>query len=445
MRYSRRRFLHHSGATLAAASVAGLVPAALPSAARSRRRAAPSDTVVVAGIGVRNMGFGDLQHHLALPDVVCGGLCDVDERVLHERAAEVERLTGTRPRLYRDYRAMLDEADIDAVIVGTPDHWHCLQCVDACAAEKDVYVEKPLANSIAECDLMVAAARHYGRVVQVGQQQRSGAHWQEVVGLVQSGRLGRVGQVDVWGNFAYGRGSARVPDQPVPAGVDYDLWLGPAPERPFNPGRFHGNWRHTWDYGGGLMTDWGVHLLDIVLWAMQVEAAPRLVQAAGDIFYPDHTIETPDTLAVRYAFDDFVLGWSHNARLASGPYDRGYGIAFVGERGTLVVNRAGWELRAETTDEGPRTEPVPFQAGREGNHDLHAADFIASVKSREDPACPVEAGREAAVLAHLGNIAHRTGRRLVWDPARRRFEGDPEADAFVTPTYRAPWTLPTIG
>lgn len=434
MGYSRREFLQRSGQVLAAAG-----------AARHAGTAAASDTLVVGLIGCRGMGFFDLENHLKQPGVACGGLCDVDGRVLESRAADVERLTGQRPRLYRDFRRMLENPALDAVIIATPDHWHCLQAVYACEAGKDVYLEKPQANSVIESALIARAARKHRRVVQVGQQQRSGQHWQDVVDFVRSGELGLIRQVKVWANFDYAKGAERVPDEPAPPEVDYDLWLGPAPERPFNPGRFHGTWRFQWDYGGGLLTDWGVHLLDIPLWALEVEGAPRSVSAIGGIFaYPDRQIEAADTQAVLYEFDDFNLIWEHTAGIQSGPYDRNYGIAFVGSSGTLVVNRSGWEIFPEVEEGRYLMEALPLQRGSESNHEAHARNFIGCIKSREEPACPVEAGHLAAFYAHLGNLAYRTGSRLVWDAEAQRFAGNEAADAFLAPEYRDPWTLPRL-
>ena len=434
MPYSRREFVARSAAALASAPWIRI------------SSAPPSDTFVVGLIGCRSMGFGDLTNHLDQPNVVCGGLCDVDEEVLASRADDVEEMTGTRPRLYGDYRRLLDDPDVHAVIVGTPDHWHCLQMTDACAAGKDVYVEKPMANSVAELDAMTAAARQHGRVVQVGQQQRSGKHWRDVVDFVRSGRLGDVRQVKVWGFFDYGKGQPRVPDTPPPPHIDFDMWLGPAPEQPFNASRFHSVWRHQWDFGGGLLTDWGVHLLDMVVWAMQIDDPPRSVSATGGIYaYPDRAIETPDTLSVLYDMGEFTLTWEHVAGLGRGLYGRHYGIAFIGNDGTLVVNRAGWEVVAEESDGEVLMEPVPFVEGESSNHEAHAIDFIDAAKAGRDPVCPVEMGRDAAMLAHLGNIAYRTGSQLVWNEPERRFDGNEDTGSLIKPEYRRPWTYPTAG
>lgn len=405
--------------------------------------ASPNDTLHIGLIGARSMGYGDLAGHLRQPNVVCAGISDVDSVVLEERASDVEEMTGTRPRLFGDFRSLLEADDVDAVIVGTPDHWHCLQTVLAAEAGKDVYVEKPLANSVAECDAMADAVRRHGRIVQVGQQQRSGQAWQDVVSFVQSGKLGDIRQVKVWGFFDYGKGLPRVPNEPPPAHVDYDMWLGPAPDQPFNPSRFHSVWRHQWDFGGGLLTDWGVHLLDVVLWAMDVHSAPAAVSASGGIYaYPDRAIETPDTLSVLYDMGDYIVSYEHFAGLSKGYYDREYGIAFVGNNGTLVVNRSGWEVISEERDGELLMERVPFVQGIGSNHERHAISFIEAVRGGHDPNCTIEMGRDAAVFAHLGNIAYRTGSRLIWNADTRRFEGNAAANAFLRPEYRAPWSFP---
>lgn len=434
MPYSRRMFVKQSAAAAAGTALGPWI---------RRRSVPPSETLVVALIGCRNMGYGDLVNHLRQPEIVCGGLCDVDRMVLEDRASDVEEISGSRPPLFTDYRGVLDRSGVDAVIIGTPDHWHALQLVDACEAGKDVYVEKPMANSIHELDVMVAAAREHGRIVQVGQQQRSGRHWMDVVDFVRSGKLGEVRQVKIWGFFEYGKGAPRVPDEPPPPHVDFDMWLGPAPEQPFNPSRFHSDWRHQWDFGGGLLTDWGVHLIDIALWAMNVEGAPDSVSASGGIYtYSDRAIETPDTLSVLYDMGTYTMTWEHVAGLSKGPYGRSYGIAFIGNNGTLLVDRSGWEVVAEEREGEPLIEPVPFTRGQTSNHERHAADFVASVKSRTDPVCTVETGRLAAFYAHLGNVALRTDSELVWDDAAGRFAGNAAADALLRPSYRPPWEYP---
>ncbi|HMJ67680.1 MAG TPA: Gfo/Idh/MocA family oxidoreductase [Cyclobacteriaceae bacterium] len=433
---TRRKFLHQS-VSVAAASF--LSPLIVP---RLRAGVSQNDKITIALIGCNGMGWFNLTDHLKFPEVECGALCDVDENVLNKRSAELEKLTGKKPKLYRDYRQVLDDKSIDAVIVATPDHWHCLMAVNACEAGKDVYVEKPLANSIAECEAMLKAARKFKRVMQVGQQQRSGQHWQDIVGIVKSGKLGTIRKVKTWGYFPYGSASPKVPDSPTPAGVDYDMWLGPAPSHPFNKARFHGSWRFFWEQGGGLLTDWGVHLLDIPLLAMGV-SAPKSISSSGGIYaYPNNAIETADTQTVVYDFGNFLLEWDHVGGVSRGQYGRNYGVAFIGNNGTLVVNREGWEIIAEMDGDKPRMETTSLQPADNKDHEKHVRNFLDCLKSRQLPICDVEFGRNAAVLAHMGNISYRTGNKLWWDDTAKKFKGDEKANGLITPVYRAPWKMP---
>ncbi len=264
---------------------------------------------------------------------------------------DVLELQEKKPDLYKDYRKLLDRKDIDAVVIGTPDHWHCLQTVHACEAGKDVYVEKPLANSVTECHIMLKAARKHNRIVQVGQQQRSGLEWKAAMDFIKSGKLGKIRRVNIWANFDYGAGPEKVPDGPVPEGVDYDMWLGPAPLRPFNKSRFHGWWRMFWDYGGGLMSDWGVHLIDMPLWSFDVQSFPVSVVATGGIFaHRDRALEMADTQNVVYEMNDYLITWEHNGGLEIGPYDQPYGVAWIGTNGTLVADREHWRLFPESSE-----------------------------------------------------------------------------------------------
>lgn len=430
---TRRDFLRISASALAASVI---MPHSLKSQA-SVSKGAPSDQLRLALVGCRSMGWYDLTDLMNHPGMYCAALCDVDSKVLESKAAEAAKLWGNRPDTYTDYRRILERKDIDAVVIGTPDHWHCLIMTDACSAWKDVYVEKPAANSIAECDAMVAAQKRYGRVVQVGQQQRSSKLWHEMKRIVDSGELGHVGRVNVWANFAYAAIRSHAQDGPVPEGVDFDMWLGPAPKRSFNASRFHGSWRMFWDYGGGLVTDWGVHLLDMALWGMNVDGMPSKVMAVGDNHaYPDNFAETFDTLSVLYDYPGFLIQWS-NVAVESGPYGMNYGLEFKGTDGTLVVNREKMELY-------PQGGNRPVQQWKPSNNEHldHTSDFIDCVRSRRfDTACTIQNGALCAKTAHLGNIAAKTGVALTYDDARRTFHNK-AANRLITPTYRAPWKLP---
>jgi len=410
----------------------------------ARKKTLAGDKINIALIGCRNMGFGDLENALKQAGVECAALCDVDSNILAKRQADVAKLQGKAPLVYKDYRKLMENKDIDAVIIGTPDHWHCLPFIAACEAGKDIYVEKPLANSIAECGLMVEAARKYKRVVQVGQQQRSSDHFQKAMDLINVGKIGQLRKVNIWANFNYGIGAPIVPDEVVPAGVDYDMWLGPAPLRPFNITRFHGNWRMFWDYGGGLMTDWGVHLLDIALWAKNITELPLAVTAVGGNFASsDHAHETFDTLSVSYQMKEYTINWENTAGTQNGPYGIGYGLAFIGNDATLVINREQMELLPELVDGKAKVSAMPKQTGND-SHEEHMKNFIECIKTRKDPACSIENGRLVAMSAHMGNIALRTQSRLEWNERDKNFGQNKAANALITPRYRAPWQLPAV-
>jgi len=444
MSNTRRQFLASSTKLLAATSLAGMGPAAATSSFAATSRPSANDKVVLGLIGARGQGMANLRQALKQPGVECGALCDVDDSVLSERSAEVKKIQGKAPVAYKDFRRLLENKGIDAVIIGTPDHWHCYQMIAACEAGKDVYVEKPLANSIEECDLMVAAVRKYKKVVQVGQQQRSGDHWQAAMKLIKSGGLGDLRKTQVWANFNYGAGQPKVPDTPVPAGVDFDMWLGPAPERTFNKARFHGSWRMFWDYGGGLMTDWGVHLLDMALWAKAITALPLSVGASGGNFaFPDRAHETFDTQSVTYQLPDHNITWEHVAGTENGPWGRNYGLAFVGNDATLVIDRSSWDLYPESSGGKFKVPALPRQTGND-SHEAHLKNWLECLKTRKDPNCTIEMGRLAAVYTHMGNIALRTKSQLVWNEGSKNFGSNAAANALLVPSYRKPWTLPKV-
>ncbi len=395
-----------------------------------------NDTINVALIGCRSMGWADLCAMLQNPGVQLVALCDVDQAVLDARTADAEKNWGRRPDQYRDYRRLLERKDVDAVIIGTPDHWHCLIMTDACAAGKDVYVEKPAANSIGECDAMVRAQQYYGRIVQVGQQKHSAEHWKQLHEFIASGKLGHIGRVRIWANFTYVVLTNPTPDAEPPATLDYDMWLGPAPRRPYSLTR-NQSWRCFWDYGGGLMTDMGPHLLDMALWHMNVTEVPRRVSAVGGNFVnPDNKAETFDTLDVLYELPDFNIEWSNTA-ISTGPYGSINGLEFKGENGMLVTNYDWWEVIPQSG----RMEPMKVMA-TPGEHVVHTGNFLDCVRSRraDQLACPITHGALCAKYAHLGNIAARTGLSLCYDDQKHTFHNK-VADRLITRPYRKPWKM----
>ena len=404
-----------------------------------------SDKIHVGLIGCNGMGFSDLQAFLQNPEIECVALCDIDQEVLDRRASDTEKMTGKKVNhLYKDWRQLIDNKDIDVVIVGTPDHWHCLQMIAACEAGKDVYCEKPLGNSITECNLMVKAAKKYNRVVQVGQWQRSDPHWQDAMAFVHSGQLGKIRTVRVFSYQGWCPSIKVLPDEETPAGVDYDMWLGPAKKRPFNRNRYHFTFRWFWDYAGGLMTDWGVHLLDYALYGMNVTTPKSIMASGGKFGYPDDACETPDLLQAIYEFDGFTVLWDHAIGIDDGAYERNHGLGFVGENGTLVVDRGGWEVIPERVNGNARMEAVPLkQAYGGGGLNLHVKNHLECIK-RRDPNCnaSIEIGAHIAKFSQLGNIAYRTGEKLKWDGTH--FTNSKDANDYLTPHYRNPWKLPKI-
>jgi predicted dehydrogenase len=448
---SRRKFLRDSiglGATGAA-----FLGGTSTSASSSDQVAGANDRVRIALIGCGGMGRGDLRDFVKLPGVQCVALCDVDDAqaaVAQKEVLDADTVKQKPDLVTRDFRRVLDRKDVDAVVIGTPDHWHALPTILACQAGKDVYVEKPLSVSIGEGRAMVNAARKHNRVVQMGTQQRSATHYTDAVEYVKSGKLGRVRLVRAWAYLDWKGETPVLPDGPVPEGVDYDMWLGPAAARPFNKNRFHFTFRWYWDYSGGLMTDWGAHMIDIANWAMGIKAPSSAVSFGGKYGYPNDAMETPDTQQVVWAYPAFTMIWEHALGIGRGPEGREHGVAFVGEYGTLVIDRGGWEVYAETDRIDKRIREykrvgLPRQgSGNEDYHLKHVKNFIDCMKSRARPVSDVEIGHDSMIACHLGNMAQRLGRMVRWDPEKETVIGDPEAQKLVTRPYRAPWVLPKV-
>lgn len=447
MNKSRRKFIRNSSLFLMGSGASFAFPVEMIAAMRSR--VGPNDRIHVGLIGCKGMGFSDLLSMLKINEITVIALCDVDINVLAARTRELEKAGFKKPKGYGDYREMLDNKDIDVVIIGTPDHWHCLQLTDALQAGKDVYCEKPVANSIQECNLMLNQVATSDRMVQIGQWQRSQPHFVDAINFVHSGQLGEIRLSKAWAYQGWMEPIPPKPDGPAPDGVDYGMWLGPAPQRPFNPNRFHFNFRWFWDYAGGLMTDWGVHLIDYALYGMKA-ATPKSVMALGGKFaYPDDASETPDTLQTVYEYDGFSILWEHATGIDGGNYGRNHGIAFIGNNGTLVLDRGGWEVIPENDFQGwgkagtPRMERVPLQQNQGSGLDLHTVNFIEAVKSRDASGlnAPIQVGYDAALVCHLGNVAYKSGNRLYWDAEKGSFTEE-AANLHLKAEYHNGWELP---
>jgi predicted dehydrogenase len=426
-------------------------------------RAAASDRIAMALIGCGGMGRMDLADFQKNPDVEIRAVCDVDR----PRAEHARELAGGKPDVYGDYRRVLERKDIDAVIVATPDHWHPLITIHACEAGRDVYVEKPISHNVREGRLMVEAARRHNRVVQVGIQQRSGSHFQRAVKAVQDGRIGKVHFAQCWNhNTGSAEGMGFPPDQEPPAGLDWDLWLGPAPKVPYNPARR--NFRAWWDYAGGELTNWCVHLIDIVHWAIGQDTPLSVASSGGKYFVKDGR-DCPDTQEVLWEYPGNCLvrysTMEHNSFGPNGnpgwkPFGS-YGIMLQGTLGTLFVDRAGYEIIPQAMEH--RDEAAQYS--REAYDDLtgvgmyfnadgpnergttstqhrpHVRNFLDCVKSRQKPVGDIETGHRSTATCLIGNIALRTDQKLRWDGAAERFTNSAEANKLLTRHYREPWHL----
>lgn len=434
---NRRNFIKNTAATAAGLSLSSYFPA-------HGGILGANNKLVCGVIGVNGMGFADLRTFLSLADTECAALCDVDRNVLEKRVADVKKIQGKAPAAYSDFRKLLEHKGLDIIIIGTPDHWHTIPFVNAAELGYAIYCEKPIANSIEECNLMERAVKRYGITAQVGQWQRSDRHWQDAIRYVHSGELGKIRTVRAWSYQGWMKSVPVVPDSPVPEGVDYNFWLGPAPKKPFNKNRFHFNFRWFWDYAGGMMTDWGVHIIDYALYGMK-QYDPRSVMSLGGKFaYPEDATETPDTQQAIYEFNGFTLLWDHGIGIDGGYYGRSHGVGFVGNEGTLVVDRAGWEVIPEPKGGKPTLERIELIKGDGKGLENHMKNLIAAIKQGDKLNCPVEIGAGVARVCHLGNLAYKTGRRLYWDPSQRNFIEDKEANTLLKPYYREPWTLPRV-
>jgi predicted dehydrogenase len=425
-------------------------------AAGSRIGISASDKVQVGVIGYGRQGSWNTRDFMKQPEVSIAAVCDVYQPHLDKALADAKE-KGHTPDVYKDFRRILDRKDIDAVIISTPDHWHAYQTVAACDSGKDVYVEKPIATSIVEGRKMVDAARRNNRMVQVGTQQRSADHFQKVVELVRSGAIGKISEVRTWnvGN-QYPQGIGNPPDADPPADLDWEMWLGPAPRHQFNANRFgvspkwFSTFRWFWDYAGGMMCDWGVHWIDIVQWAMNVDG-PARVSAVGGKFGLQDNRETPDTLDVIYQYPDWVMMYSNRELNGRGPIisettgHKGGGITFHGTNGTLFVDRSGFEIIPERRRKSPDSQPEALMEGMvvKGveRHPEHVRNFLDCMKSRQRPISDIETGHTSTTACHLGNIAYRTGHAIQWDPKSERIQGDGEAGRFLNREYRKPWKI----
>ncbi len=421
-RLTRRDFLRTSARTAAGFGAAAL-PYFVPASALGQDGKDPaSERITMGFIGVGGMGGGHLGGMLGNKGVEVLAVCDVDE----ERREAARVRVGDHCAAYNDYRELLDRGDIDAVVISTPDHWHALPSIHACEAGKDVYCEKPLTLTIEEAQKMVEAVRRYARVFQTGSQQRSGREFRKACELVRSGRIGKVHTVRV--GIGGGPTSGWEPDRDPPPGLDWDMWLGPAPWVPYNPLRCHYNFRWFWDYSGGKMTDWGHHHNDIAQWGLNMDGSGPISAEGWGKFPTDGLYETATSFEVTFRYAD-------GTTLITG--SNGRGVKFEGPDGWVHVDRGFLE-----------TDPKELKDEQLGPGDVHLyespghqQDWLNCIKSRQRPICDIAIGASSVTVCHVANIAIRTGRKLQWDPVAHRFVDDEGANRWISKPYRAPWHL----
>ena len=419
--FDRRQWLGASVVYGLPLAFAGLKPLS------ARASQSPSEVIRIASIGTGGQGGSNMGHQLK--NIIA--VCDVDRRRLALASDRVQKSNGKAPISVGDYRRILDNKDIDAVIISTPDHWHARIAVDACEAGKHVYCEKPLTLTVREGRAIVNAARKHKRIVQTGSQQRSGKNFDIACALARGGALGKITTVEVGipdVNFA----GPPVPDSPAPAELDYDLWLGPAPKRPYNTKRVHYNFRFFWDYSGGQMTNFGAHHLDIAQWGLGMDnSGPELV--TGTVTYhPQNWYEVPMSSRIEYVY-------ASGAKIILGQGDKAIqgGTRFIGEKGWIFVNRG--VLKA--SDKAILGEVSKDALKADASSDHHK-NWLDCIKSGKLPVADAEIGHRSATVCHLGNIASRLKRPIKWDPVRETIPEDKDALAMLSRSYRGPWKNP---
>jgi predicted dehydrogenase len=416
----------------------------------SSRAVSASDKVIIGLMGVGGRGTFLAKLFASRADVEIAYVCDVNNSNLEAAAKGVEELTTKRPKSVSDFRRMLDDVHVDAIVNATPEHWHGLGTIMACQAGKDVYVEKPASHNIWEGRKMVEAARKYKRVVQVGTQNRSAAYARSAQERIRSGKLGSVHLVRVF-NMLSREPVWKAADTPVPAGFDWDMYLGPAADRPYNP-----VWRKRvfWDLDGGNITDDGIHQLDLARWIIG-ESYPKSVHhSGGNLFFKD-AAETQDTILATYEYGSlrlvFEASWwtpymkKTPQHIRDGdllpewyPFNATR-IEVYGSKGMMLVGRhgGGWQIYEADGQKGP------FEYGHHTKMQMaHVEDFVNCIRSRKQPNADIEEGHISAALCHLANISYRVGnRKLVFDAATETFVNDKEADRYLKRTYRKPWVI----
>ena len=431
MKYnSRRRFFCDLARSAAALGLTARVGG-------QSTKASPNEQVSVAVIGVGGRGSGIVKSLLNMPNARIAALCDVNQERLERNRAVVKRETGRTPTLEGDFRKVLDLKDVDAVFIATPHHWHATIAIRAIRAGKDVYVEKPASHVFREGRLLVQAAKKHNRIVQHGTQMRSTDTIAKAAEVLKSGILGEIKTSKAW-NCQKRSHPAPVPDGPAPPGVDYDMWLGPAPKRPFNENRFEYNWHFYPEYGNGDIGGDGIHDIDLARWGLGVNVHPDRITAHGSRIVLKGERQFPDNMMVTFQYaEGKVLLYEDRIWTPYGMHGVDSGDAIYGTQGYMIISRRGYF----ETYLGKKEEKGPSMRGNRG-FPQHMENFLECVKTRKQPNAPPEEAHLSCALVHLGEIAYRVGRVLRFDPEQEIFPDDPEATAKLTKEYREPWGIP---
>jgi predicted dehydrogenase len=402
-----------------------------------------NDRVNAAFIGMGKMGRANLNVAMRQENLQVSAVCDIFQRNL-DMAVKATKDTA---KPVKDFREILADKSVDVVCIATPDHWHPYMTVEACKAGKDVYVEKPICVTVEEGKKMVEAARKYKRVVQAGTMQRSGVHFQKAAEIVKSGELGDVTFVRTWnyGNSPV-EGLGNPADGDPPPTLDWDMWLGPAPKRAFNANRFgvdpedkyFSSFRWFWDYAGGMMTDWGVHWLDIVQMAFD-EKMPSTITSIGEKFRLKDNRETPDTLQVTYEYPGFIATYENRYGNDESMFGKNGGILFCGDKATLFVDRGGYKLVPQKQGKEPAGEAIEVKSSNNSNM-AHWANFLECVKTREKPISDIEKCQRSTTTCLLGNVALRSKLRVDFDQQKWTTK-QVEARKYLSREERKPWKL----
>jgi predicted dehydrogenase len=440
--FTRREFVRKSSTRAAALLTAG------PFLKTSFARNSPNETIQMAVMGVRSRGAAHAATLSKLPNVNVAALCDIDERLFPKAVADVEKISGRKPVTETDIRKILENKEIDAISIAAPNHWHALATIWACQAGKHVYVEKPVSYTIAEGRRMVEASRKYNRIVQTGTQNRTSPLVQAAMDFLHAGKLGKLYMVKCV-VFRPRESLGRQTNSAVPNGVHYDLWLGPAPWRPFNENRFHYNWHWFWDTGNGETGNNGPHYTDMARWALQKYEHPKRIQSMGgyDVFDCDQ--ETPNTQMSMMEYADGSRVQIEVRGLYTNAEDGiRMGLIVYGSEGWMHLGGNEWK-----TYYGRKNEPGEQRVEKETEHvsditltedGAHFWNFIDAVRNNQRDVLKADIleGHLSAAMCHLSNIAYRTRRQVVFDSANESFPGDAEANSFLNREGRYPFVVP---